>query len=443
MDYYDEYIDYIDPETGIKYDLRHKRNLYGVPDESWQLSGMTQKMSPLDYGGHTTDSSIFIGIHSSGVYVDDNYYDDPKVDRYLDDIIMKNVGNDVLKASNLLHKAESTAYLKNFDVASKLAHEAKNIFSLYKNDRGIIQVDEFLEKINEDHITTEENIIKNKKRIHRAIYEDYLIRCPLFGKKLDATCNVKEEIEEIIKNPIIYGFFMYQFPKKKIKIYKYKAKKQNEQYTEELLKLKEIIRKINENPLIEIKFPNEVTGLDVKTCDFCKISRTYDFGLLLLSPPNPNAYLEAGMFISLGKKVVLLNNESINPDAPFDLTPFFYIHYDNINEIEDQWNRKMPDFFDNLIKNYTIEFMEYEFKRHDVPNSNDFFYLEIISKFKAITPFCIGVDIDEKFNVIKYMHGPSNIVPEIILLQNEKKLDKLKQYALAIGFLFLLIIKLN
>ncbi|MEJ2251889.1 MAG: hypothetical protein P8Y97_19800 [Candidatus Lokiarchaeota archaeon] len=126
--------------------------------------------------------------------------------------------------------------------------------------------------------------------------------------------------------------------------------------------LKSLIKDLNEDSLINIDLPFHVTGLDIKTCDFCRIARSYDFGLLLLDPPNVNAYLEAGMFISLGKKVILLNNEKRVQNAPFDLSPYFYIPNKNLEELETNWYRKIPKYLENLIS----YFLNFDFKANEV-----------------------------------------------------------------------------
>ena len=169
------------------------------------------------------------------------------------------------------------------------------------------------------------------------------IRCTLH-EELNAKCMKIDKIKNTINKPKIHGFLMYEFPKKRDKNFK--------NYKEEVDKIIDLIGEVNENPLYKIKTPMQATGMDVKTCDFCRIARSYDFGILLLSPPNPNAYLEAGMFLSLGKKVILLNNEARLKSAPFDLSPFFYINYKNTSELEENWNKKVIPFLQNLEKTY-------------------------------------------------------------------------------------------
>lgn len=191
---------------------------------------------------------------------------------------------------------------------------------------------------------TRKTLITNKNKIHSLmIQEETNMRCPLH-EELDAKCMKIDKIRKTINKPKIHGFLMYEFPKKQNENYK--------NYKEEVDKIIELINFVNENPLFKIKTPEQATSMDVKTCDFCRIARSYDFGILLLSPPNPNAFLEAGMFLSLGKKVILLNNELSLKNAPFDLTPYFYLNYKNTSELEENWNKKIIPFLQNIEKTY-------------------------------------------------------------------------------------------
>lgn len=190
---------------------------------------------------------------------------------------------------------------------------------------------------------TQKILITNKKKIHSLMIQEKYMRCPLHDE-LDAKCMKIDKIRNTIYKPKIHGFLMYEFPKKRNKTF--------ENYKEEVDKIIELINVVNENPLFKIRTPEQATSMDVKTCDFCRIARSYDFGILLLSPPNPNAYLEAGMFLSLGKKVILLNNELNLKNAPFDLTPYFYLNYKNTSELEENWNKKIIPFLQNIEKTY-------------------------------------------------------------------------------------------
>jgi len=192
---------------------------------------------------------------------------------------------------------------------------------------------------------------KKKETIHEIIHNKILKRCPLH-QELNSTCMKLDEIVEIIRTPAIIGFFMYEFPREPENISNMPLKEKYMQYIKEIEKIKELIEKANKDPYIDIRLPQQVTGLDVKTCDFCKFSRSFDFGILLLNPINPNAFLEAGMFLSLGKKVILLNNESLSRTAPFDLTPYFYIHYETLEELEINWNRKIPQYLSKIKQDY-------------------------------------------------------------------------------------------
>ncbi len=231
-----------------------------------------------------------------------------------------------------------------------LVIEAERLISVVNN--SIIKVGhkykreivESLENIIEESLKkTQKTLISNKKKIHSLVMQGNISRCTLH-EELNTKCMKISKIQATICKPKILGFLMYQFPKKNDKIFK--------DYKEEIDIIIELINEVNKSSNFKIKTPSEATGIDVKTCDFCRIARSYDFGILLLSPPNPNAYLEAGMFLSLGKKIILLNNESRLRNAPFDLTPFFYINYQDVSELENNWNNKVIPFLQRLEKTY-------------------------------------------------------------------------------------------
>ncbi|MFX1396849.1 MAG: GTP-binding protein [Promethearchaeota archaeon] len=249
----------------------------------------------------------------------------------------------MIAASDLLVEYQSYKQKYKYFEAKKILEVAKN-FSEEKNlEKYVKKISELEKDLDKQLIESKNKIIDNKKRIHALIYENKLTRCPLH-EEIYSKCNKVKINKFIIEEPEIKGFFMYKFPNKD-KI----------DYLSEIEKIKELIENSNEDPLIKIYLPSETMGFDVKTCDFCKIARTYDFGMLLLYPPNVNAYLEAGMFLSLGKKVILLNNEYKEPGAPFDLQPYFYLHYRNLEELENNWERKIPKYL-NTIKNFYLEY---------------------------------------------------------------------------------------
>jgi len=194
-------------------------------------------------------------------------------------------------------------------------------------------------------------LISNKKYIHRLIYEEELERCPMH-QDIETVCNEKRFIKETIENHKIFGFFMYQFPRDSNESDNEKEKIKKENYKSEISKIKELINEVNKDPIIDIKDALDVTGQDVAICKFCKIARSYDFGILLMTPKNVNAFLEAGMFMSLGKKVIFLNNASISSEAPFDVRPYIRVDYKNLEELEREWDLHVPKYLENLKKYY-------------------------------------------------------------------------------------------
>ena len=240
-------------------------------------------------------------------------------------------------------QAKSLVKKGQFELAHNLISFTKTRF----HGKGLTSLEEMLNNLdNEIDIKRNKILLSNKKKIHSLFLKGKL-RCTLHRELENPTCLELREIKRCIKTPEILGFFMYEFPKEDTKLYNY------EKYKIEIEKIKELIKQVNKSTFFNIKIPREaIWGDNVKTCDFCRISRSYDFGILLLSPPNPNAYLEAGLFLSLGKKVFLLNNDTILKETPFDLTPFFYIHYNNIKELEENWNEKFLPILTELEKLY-------------------------------------------------------------------------------------------
>ena len=249
-------------------------------------------------------------------------------------------------------------YFQNKEIVKAIISlkEANNISKKIGNQQFISHTGDILNLYENKLEERKDRLKRNKLKIHSQIYKDKLMRCPLHVKT-NIECARIDDIKDIIEKPKLFGFFMYEFPKdleneksvsQDIKFQK-KVEK-NKEYQKEIEKIKILIEKTNEDSLIDIQLPEEISGFDVKTCDFCKVARSFDFGLILLSTLNPNAYLEAGMFLSLGKKVICINNESVLPKVPFDLTPFFYLPYKTLEQLESNWSKKIPDAL-NTIKN--------------------------------------------------------------------------------------------
>ena len=250
-------------------------------------------------------------------------------------------------AWEILSDAQIAYSSGNLEKADNFAYAAKAIFKDLDSTPGFEKANELLKKIdNISRILTD-----NKKKIHKIMYNGSLERC-LLHDELDIKCTRLQEIKKTIISPKIYGFFMYQFPRKEEELEYDFLKKENEIYKREIQKFRELIQNVNEDPFINIDIGTEATSLGIKTCEFCRIARSYDFGILLLNPPNPNAFLEAGMFLSLGKKLILINNESRLKDTPYDLSPFTYIKYDSVEELEESWNNYMLKFLTNIKNSY-------------------------------------------------------------------------------------------
>lgn len=398
LEYPDEYIYYYDPETGEKRRLKLKNYFPGIPEENWGLSGMKFDVVRQTWTGKTPDSLIPVGAQSSGYYVDEEHFNDPRADNYYRYVIIQNVGETTLKASELLNQAKELISNYQYDEAKKKISTAKSTFDSVRNLNGMKICEELENSIDLIYNEKLNSILKTKRRIHFLILKDKLERCNLFPTNLNSTCNLRAEIKEIIEVPKILGFFMYKFPDEKF-----------DDYAKEINKIFKLIGKTNENPYIRIDLPEEITGLGVKTCEFCRIARAYDFGILLLSPKNVNAYLEAGMFLALGKKVVCLRNKDILSKTPFDLDSFIEICYNSLEDLEKLWNEKLISYFDWLIEEYCKEELEYYFKFYKYQGKE---CLEIKPKHDYITPFEFRVKKGESGKISDFKFGPSGEVPE-------------------------------
>ncbi|MFX1294955.1 MAG: Rab family GTPase [Promethearchaeota archaeon] len=252
----------------------------------------------------------------------------------------------ILKAHDLIVETNKLITQNELEQAKIVITQAENFAIKNRLGKTLRRIHNVEKKLNVELNHNKELLIRNKINIHKLIHAGELNRCPLH-EEINTNCMKIEKIKGYIEDPIIYGFFMYQFPKKDEK-----------KYQLEISKIMELIHTTNMDPFININLPSEVTSLDIKTCDFCKFARAFDFGLLVLNPVNPNAYLEAGMFLSYGKKVILLNNESRSFHAPFDLSPYFYIPYSDLEDLERNWYRKMPEYIQNIKKFYLTEIKE-------------------------------------------------------------------------------------
>ncbi len=249
------------------------------------------------------------------------------------------------------------------------------------------------------------------------IYNNGINRCTIFNKPFEK-CGKEDKIKKILEIPKLMGFFMYQFPKKdqiNNNQTNYESKEFYKLYLDEINELKRIIQDLNQsNDLIQISFPDEATDTLTKACSFCEIARSYDFGILLMTPANTNAFLEAGMFMSLGKRVIFLNNDLYPIKPSFDTTSYFYIHYSSIDEIEMRWNKKMPNFLDELLKNYLefeISFIHVEEINDEVHVDTDLInsYIDMLEKgevrpsmiygrYNAVKNECYSISLRKELN---------------------------------------------
>ncbi len=345
----DDYIDIYDENDQNWKKLKKIYTFDEFDPNFWIGTGLEFDDSYTTLYGSIPETIIPVATWGTDFYVEENHILSPDVTNFIDLVKDLSSNKNLIESFEKINEVQDDIITGNLANAKILAIQLLKEFQREKSDFGIKRARELI-KLTEFDLS---NVVQKKKIIHESIYNNKISRC-LLHKEIDAKCVKLNDIKETIETPEIFGFIMYQFLGKKFKFKNLFHFIKIRRYRKEQEKLKELITEINNNRLINIKYPKDSTSLEVKTCDFCKIARSYDFGILLLSPLNPNAFLEAGMFMSLGKRVILINNEKVVKSAPFDLTPFFYIKYRNVNELEANWNRKIPNFIEDMIKQYIL-----------------------------------------------------------------------------------------
>ena len=145
--------------------------------------------------------------------------------------------------------------------------EALNYFVKRNINYGIQHSNYLIQEFDKETSKTRQKLINNKKKIHNVIYENKLKRCPLH-EDLYTECVKMDEIKRIIETPKIFGFVMYKFPEKNGDSEENKVLRENKEYNLEINKIRSLIEEINKNKLINIKFPEEITSLGIKTYNF-------------------------------------------------------------------------------------------------------------------------------------------------------------------------------
>ena len=110
-----------------------------------------------------------------------------------------------------------------------------------------------------------------------------------------------------------------------------------------------------------IKPAFEAVGYNVKRADdivsqqnilkdiFRSIAKA-DLIIADLTSLNANVFYELGIAHTFKKPVIMIA-QSIE-EVPFDLTPFFHVHYKTMKELQESWQRKVIPFLKNMMSDY-------------------------------------------------------------------------------------------
>ncbi len=223
----------------------------------------------------------------------------------------------------------------------------------YLTNKNAVDVVKYCQMKSADILKKQESLKNRKIMLHDLVYNEKMSRC-LLAKSIKSKCSLIGEIREIVKKPVLLGFFMYQFPKQIKKIKETTEKNKEKKYQKEIETIKSLIEEINRDPFIHIDDAFDIVGQEIKTCKFCKIARSYDFGVALLTPWNPNVSFEIGLFFSLGKPVFFLNNNSISV-PPFDISAHIYTGYSSLVELPVKWENEIVPLVQKLRDEYVSD----------------------------------------------------------------------------------------
>jgi len=167
------------------------------------------------------------------------------------------------------------------------------------------------------------------------------LRCP---KHYPLRCNLLETEKENLERTEKYtAFLMYQFSGQ-------------DDY------LVDTIKKYFHSPTYYVFDAAEETGLGIKICKICRLAQTSDFGIVVLTPENPNVYLEAGMMMGMGKRNLYIASRNILKaqkktlkDIAFDLSDQLVIEHKNKDELLKKLEKEVPSFIDNVVIGTALE----------------------------------------------------------------------------------------
>lgn len=168
------------------------------------------------------------------------------------------------------------------------------------------------------------------------------LRCP---KNYPRRCNLLETEKEQLERAEKYtAFLMYQFS-------------EQDDY------LVDTIKRFFQSPTYYVFDAREEVGLGIKICKICRLVQASDFGIMVLTPENPNAYLETGMMMGMGKRNLYIASKSflksigktLKEYVSFDLSDQLVILHENKDELLHELKKEVPNFIENIILGTALE----------------------------------------------------------------------------------------
>lgn len=161
------------------------------------------------------------------------------------------------------------------------------------------------------------------------------LRCP---KNYPRHCNLLENEKEHLERSEKYkAFLMYQFSGQ-------------DDY------LVDTIKSFFHSPTYHVFDASQEAGLGIKICKICRLVQASDFGIMVLTPENPNAYLETGMMMGMGKRnlyvasrnILKAQNKTLK-DIAFDLSDQLIIEHGDATELLQKLEKEIPPFIANVM----------------------------------------------------------------------------------------------
>ncbi|MBA7655828.1 hypothetical protein ES703_63737 [subsurface metagenome] len=134
------------------------------------------------------------------------------------------------------------------------------------------------------------------------------------------------------------------------------------QFSEQDDYLVDTIKRFFQSPTYHVFDAREEVGLGIKICKICRLVQASDFGIMVLTPENPNAYLETGMMMGMGKRNLYIVSRNILKaqkknlkDIAFDLSDQLVIEHGDEKELLRKLEKEVPPFIENVIIGTALE----------------------------------------------------------------------------------------